>query len=1137
MLDITEDAIRAAVAPNAFAAAEAYVRQGRVRRIEADEEIDLITAKVQGSAKKPYSQMIWLERDARGKWMVDGDCSCPVGVNCKHVAAVLLAHARNEKAISHAGSGPSVSRGGQAPAPLVIPSPTVLKASRAAGAAPAAKPGLGLPSNLSAWLRGLADEVATESEEYPQNVFKRLYYVLDQAEAIGHRAPTLQVSLAAADTKRDGTIGSAHTRPSSHQLANATTPPKYLRPTDRGILRQLNFTGIDERVADPSVTLRAILATGRARVGSFPGIPAIRGESRPGDVTWHVSADGMQHPVLSLADGGLPILLPDPWYIDKTTGEVGPILLDVPPRVLRRLLDAPAVPPDQAAALGEALHAALPGTHVPAPRELPSGEPLVGTPVPHIHLRDLPLRGAYYDPRNRPAPGGVQLSFRYGAALVPVDHQGPEIILDGIRHKLARDYGSESTADALLQKHGLRWLHRALPYLRQAGAPDSLVMIGADPDAKWLEFMLDGLPALQRLGWEIEVDKDFPHRVMTPTAPFQAELRESTGIDWFEFDLGVIVGDERIDLVPPLLTLLHRPGTPEMIRAMRDNETTNARPLILTLADGRRLALDVATIKPMLLTLFDLFGAGGVTEGNGVLRVSRHGAADVAALEQAGLSADMVWRGGDALRSLGRMLRDHGSIIEAEVPSWFDASLRPYQQRGVDWLQFLRTAGLAGVLADDMGLGKTVQTLAHLAVEKQAGRLDKPALVICPTSVVGNWARECARFAPGLRVLPLQGTDRKSRFDQIPGSDIVISTYPLLTRDDHILTAQEWHSLILDEAQTVKNPAATMAQTVRRLRAGQRICLTGTPMENHLGELWALFDFMMPGFLGTQREFGSRFRTPIEKGGDTVLHAALAKRVSPFLLRRTKAEVVTELPPRTDIVETVQMEPPQRAIYEAIRLAMHTRVQEAIAQQGLAKSGIVILDALLKMRQACCDPRLLKIDAKTRQKAGSAKLERLIDMLTTLLDEGRAILLFSQFTSMLALIEETITRLGIKYSLLTGDTRNRSAPVDEFQAGRTKLFLISLKAGGVGLNLTAADTVIHYDPWWNPAVENQATDRAHRIGQTKKVFVHRLITENSIEEKMEVLKARKSALAEGILSGAGANALKMTEDDVEMLFG
>jgi SNF2 family DNA or RNA helicase len=263
----------------------------------------------------------------------------------------------------------------------------------------------------------------------------------------------------------------------------------------------------------------------------------------------------------------------------------------------------------------------------------------------------------------------------------------------------------------------------------------------------------------------------------------------------------------------------------------------------------------------------------------------------------------------------------------------------------------------------------------------------------------------------------------------------------------------------------------------------------------------------------------------------------LARRVSPFLLRRTKSEVAKELPPRTEIVENVQMQASQRAVYEAVRLAMHERVQDAIANQGLAKSGIVILDALLKMRQVCCDPRLLKFTAPTKHKPGSAKLDRLLELLTTLQDEGRSILLFSQFTSMLALIEDAIRPLEIPYAMLTGDTKDRRKPVDDFQAGRAKLFLISLKAGGVGLNLTAADTVIHYDPWWNPAVENQATDRAHRIGQTKSVFVHRLITENTIEEKMEVLKARKSALADGILSGAGSGALKMTEDDVEMLFG
>jgi len=1130
MLDISEDAVRDVVSPSTFAAAQAYVRDGRVRRIEADEDIDLITAKVQGSAKKPYSQMIWLEQK-RGKWVVDGECSCPVGLNCKHVAAVLLAHIRNESALK---SVPRISATASAHAPLVMPPPA--KRAAPTQTAPTA-PSLAAP--LTAWLRGLADDLVAESDAYPDNVSKRLFYGLEQTIPPGHRAPTLHMAIAASDIKRDGSINRRFTMPNLQNLTNAQMAPKYLRPIDRTILRHVTYAGvIDERTAEPAATLRQILATGRARVGEpFPGILATEGPGRAGAIAWHVNIAGMQHPVLEVPAGGQPVLLPEPWYIDQTTGEVGPILLDVPPRVLRRLLDAPPVPPDQAASLGAALQAALPGVHVPKPRELPPGDVLEGIPTPHIHLRDMPLRGAYYDPRNRPAAGGLQIAFRYGGVLVPIDHTAAEIIHNGVRHPVIRDHARESAAEAMLQKLGLRWLHRALPYLRQAGAPDSLVMIGAEPEAQWLEFVLEGLPALRALGWDITIDADFPHRLITPTAPFQAELREGgSGIDWFEFDLGVVVGEERIDLVPPLLALLHRADAAEMVRALREADSASTRPVILTLPDGRRLALEIATIKPLLLTLFDLFGAGGMSETGGKLRVSRHGAADVAALEQAGLAADMVWRGGDALRALGRQLRDHGRITEVDIPSWFDASLRPYQHRGVDWLQFLRQAGLAGVLADDMGLGKTVQTLAHLAVEKQAGRLHHPALVICPTSVVGNWAREAARFAPGMRVLALQGTDRKNRFEDIPGSDIVISTYPLLTRDDDILTKYDWHSLILDEAQTVKNPAATMAQTVRRLRAGQRICLTGTPMENHLGELWALFDFMMPGFLGSQQDFSKRFRTPIEKGGDTVLHAALAKRVSPFLLRRTKSEVVTELPPRTDIMETVQMQPPQRAIYEAIRLAMHTRVQEAIASQGLAKSGIVILDALLKMRQACCDPRLLKIDAKTRQKAGSAKLERLLELLTTILDEGRAILLFSQFTSMLALIQESLDELGIKYSLLTGETRDRTTQVDNFQAGKTKLFLISLKAGGVGLNLTAADTVIHYDPWWNPAVENQATDRAHRIGQTKSVFVHRLITENSIEEKMEFLKARKSALAEGILSGAGANALKMTEDDVEMLF-
>jgi SNF2 family DNA or RNA helicase len=454
----------------------------------------------------------------------------------------------------------------------------------------------------------------------------------------------------------------------------------------------------------------------------------------------------------------------------------------------------------------------------------------------------------------------------------------------------------------------------------------------------------------------------------------------------------------------------------------------------------------------------------------------------------------------------------------------------------VAWLQFLRSAGLGGVLADDMGLGKTVQTLAHLALDQAAGRLDRPALLVCPTSLIPNWTREAARFAPGLRVLPLHGKQRKERFGEIAAHDLVLTTYPLLARDQAVLTAQTWHGVILDEAQAIRNPKAETSRIASRLEAGQRLCLTGTPLQNHLGELWALFDFLAPGFLGAENSFRKLYRTPIEKHGDKVRQEALRRRVRPFLLRRSKEEVARDLPPKTEIVEAVDMEAGQRAIYEGIRLAMHAKVKAAIASRGLARSGIVILDALLKLRQACCDPRLVKVPAAQKAKAGSAKLDRLLELLGVLIGEGRRVLVFSQFTSMLALIETRLNAAEIPYLLLTGATKDRETPVRQFQAGEFPVFLISLKAGGVGLNLTAADTVIHYDPWWNPAAEDQATDRAHRIGQDKPVFVHRLVAIKSIEEKMEVLKERKRALVATVLGGEEGGALRLTEADVEELF-
>ncbi|MGL5632966.1 MAG: DEAD/DEAH box helicase, partial [Azovibrio sp.] len=461
--------------------------------------------------------------------------------------------------------------------------------------------------------------------------------------------------------------------------------------------------------------------------------------------------------------------------------------------------------------------------------------------------------------------------------------------------------------------------------------------------------------------------------------------------------------------------------------------------------------------------------------------------------------------------------------------------LRDYQRTGLAWLQYLREQGIAGILADDMGLGKTAQTLAHLLLEKEAGRLDKPALIVLPTSLVFNWKSEASRFAPDLKILSLHGVGRKQLFDAIPDHDVVLTTYPLLWRDSEILSSYEYHLLILDEAQTVKNSRSRSAGIVRQLKARHRLCLTGTPLENHLGELWAQFDFLLPGFLGDHKSFTRLWRNPIEKQGDLLRRELLARRLRPFILRRRKDEVAKELPQKTTILRTVELSGSQRDLYETVRVAMDEKVRSEIASRGFRRSQIVILDALLKLRQVCCDPRLVKSPAARRVKE-RAKLELLMDMLPELVSEGRRILVFSQFTTMLDLIQEELRAANLDFVRLTGDTLDRETPIRIFQAGGVPIFLISLKAGGVGLNLTTADTVIHYDPWWNPAVENQATDRAHRLGQDKPVFVYKLIVAGSIEEKILALQEKKAELAAGILSDDRQSDIKFNEYDLAALF-
>jgi SNF2 family DNA or RNA helicase len=470
-----------------------------------------------------------------------------------------------------------------------------------------------------------------------------------------------------------------------------------------------------------------------------------------------------------------------------------------------------------------------------------------------------------------------------------------------------------------------------------------------------------------------------------------------------------------------------------------------------------------------------------------------------------------------ALAELGRSLKDIRELPEEKVPANVNATLRPYQLEGFRWLRFLTKHRLNGILADDMGLGKTLQTLTYLVAE-HAEKPGKPSLVVAPTSVVPNWIMEAAKFTPHLKVLLHHGNDRATSKKEMDAADLVVTSYPLLHRDIGVLAKTEWHCVILDEAQHIKNPKSITAQAACALTATHRLCLSGTPMENHLGELWSLMRFLMPGYLPDEKTFNSVIRKPIERDRSGDAQTALNRRVSPLILRRTKDQVATDLPPKTELVHHVELTRKQVDLYESVRATMDKRVREAIAAKGLAKSHIIVLDALLKLRQICCHPTLLNTPAAEKV-TESAKLHFLTEeLLPQLLEEGRRILLFSQFTSMLALIEAHLEKHAIPFLKLTGESKDRATLVKRFQSGEIPVFLISLKAGGTGLNLTAADTVIHYDPWWNPAAENQATDRAHRIGQNKPVFVHKLVCRGSIEDRILDLQKHKSALVKALLS-------------------
>lgn len=671
--------------------------------------------------------------------------------------------------------------------------------------------------------------------------------------------------------------------------------------------------------------------------------------------------------------------------------------------------------------------------------------------------------------------------------------------------------------------------------------PDARPMLTPAPDAQSLGHPLhfqggaetfttleSVAQSLAQAGFQVEYNPELPFIVLPRETPLKATLAPGKQVGWTQFELAAMLDGDEIDVLPIILHGLAHKAFP-LSRA--PNEAPDAYWLA-PLGTQRFLPLPLAQLREWLTPLVECFDMPGKRRDN-LFELSR---SQVLALGDC-LQTQGIAMGGLQAANIADVLASlraaQASSEKTVAPATFHGTLRHYQLQGLQWLQVLRQGALGGVLADDMGLGKTVQVIAHLLLEQESGRLDKPVLIVAPTSLVFNWLDEIARFAPTLHGLNFTGPTRAAQRENLPHAHVIVTSYALLVNELTSLEGIDYAMLVLDEAQWIKNPLTQTARAVRRLRADHRLALTGTPLENHLGELWAHLDAVMPGYMGDYRAFNRSFRRPIERHEDDARMAILRQRVAPFLLRRTKVAVAPELPPKIETVLRVSMDEPQRRLYESLRLAQSARVREALASYGPEQSHIVVLSALLRLRQVCCDPRL--IDA-LNDPPGSAKLDALLELIQSLRGEGRQILVFSQFTSMLALIAKALDTARLDHALLTGETGDRATPVHRFQQGEVPIMLASLKAGGVGLNLTAADAVIHYDPWWNPAVERQAVDRAHRIGREQAVFVYKLLCDDTIEEKIEAMKEHKSDLAEAMLVDASAPLSCLSDIDVRKLF-
>ena len=778
------------------------------------------------------------------------------------------------------------------------------------------------------------------------------------------------------------------------------------------------------------------------------------------------------------------------WHVDTTEGIARPLVDAVTPAWLQRLYRSPAL--------------VYPMTELPRllTEFIPKVAALLSSELPDLsQVADL----VDEQPRFRLQTDGdilearAKVSVLYGEQVFPVppgQFPSPLAFLpprdpSGRPRVVRRDVGAEMAAVQQVMNCGFV-IDESREGLRCEG--DAAI-------AFWTQGIL-ALPA----DWEKLVPSDL-RAVKIHNTTVAAAVRVASGVDWLSLDVSFTADGQAVD----------------------EDELRNAlekgRKLV-KLPDGSWAPVRADEVAEVLERMAEI--------------VAGHGGAKIP-LSQAGRVQELLRLVGNhsvstQAKELFNKLEDVSEIEAVPKPRNLKvAQFRDYQKRGFSWLVFLHGVGTGGILADDMGLGKTLQTIALLLWVKSKTKSSQPTLVVAPTSVVPNWAREIEKFAPSLSTLLWQGTDRHEQKAELEDVDVVITSYALLRRDEELLSAVGFRYLILDEAQHIKNPLSATARAAKRVKSDRRLALTGTPIENRLSEIWSIMDFVSPGLLGSLKNFEERYARPVERGDEETIRR-LRSIVRPLVMRRTKAQVAPELPAKIEQEIIVPLAEEQNRLYKQMLAQLRASVFSEVEKQGVGKTQIQILAALTRLRQAACDPRLTKLNGEWNDDT-SGKLSALREILAEAVAGGHRVLVFSQFVEMLQLIRTAFDQDGIRYEYLDGSTKDRQERVDRFNTDEScNAFLISLKAGGTGLNLTGADTVVHFDPWWNPAVEDQATDRAHRIGQTKVVTVYRLIAKGTVEEKILQLSDKKRVLMENVLSTEGAALKGLTKADIDDLF-